>query len=90
MTNDPCQHALEHLYLYLDGELDDVTHTELRSHLEKCAICTGAFDFETQFKQLIREKLMEDVTDDMMARLKAAIQEGGRERRRFAGRRRSR
>jgi mycothiol system anti-sigma-R factor len=74
MTKD-CDEALENLYLYLDSELDSVTSVRIRSHLEDCRGCGPQFDFEGRLKAVVKERLHEDVPDDVVDRVRAAIRE---------------
>lgn len=51
-----CQEALENLYAYLDGELDDVREEEVRAHLDQCAPCLGVSRFETAFLRFLEAR----------------------------------
>ncbi|MFB3051631.1 MAG: mycothiol system anti-sigma-R factor [Acidimicrobiia bacterium] len=74
MTKD-CDEALENLYLYLDSELDSVTSSRIRSHLDECRGCGPQFDFEGRLKAVVRERLHEDVPDAVVDRVRAALHE---------------
>lgn len=69
-----CDEALEHLYLYLDSELDDVSSEKIRSHLEVCQGCSGSFDFEVRLKTVVRERLNERVPEHLVEKVRQAIQ----------------
>lgn len=68
-----CEEALTNLYQYLDRELETVTSEEIRFHLEECSGCLQRFDFEGKLKQVVRERLAEDVPDEFIERLRDAI-----------------
>lgn len=60
MTEDPkdidCREALERLYEYLDGELTPVRAEEVRLHLEHCAPCLAASDFEGAYLRFLEAR----------------------------------
>ena len=72
MSHD-CDEALENLYLYLDSELDHVSFERIRSHLDECTDCVNSFDFEKRLKDVIKERLDEDVPATLVARLREAL-----------------
>lgn len=51
-----CAAAAEHLYEYLDGELDDRLEERIDAHLGACPPCRSLFDFERAFLDVVREK----------------------------------
>ena len=44
-----CGEALEELFEYLDGELDESTRRRVKDHLALCAPCATRADFEKAF-----------------------------------------
>ena len=72
MSND-CDEALENLYLYLDSELDQVSTERIRSHLDECTDCVNSFEFEKRLKDVIKERLNEDVPESLVARVREAL-----------------
>jgi anti-sigma factor (TIGR02949 family) len=50
-----CKQAMARVYEYLDGELDAISHDEVRAHLEKCRRCYPHFDFERMFLDYVHE-----------------------------------
>ena len=72
MSHD-CDEALENLYLYLDSELDQVSSELIQSHLDECTDCVNSFDFEKRLKDVIKERLNEDVPATVVARLREAL-----------------
>ena len=45
-----CNETIERLYHYLDGELTDERRVEIKRHLDDCAPCLDAFDFEAELR----------------------------------------
>ena len=72
-----CEHAVEYVYQYLDGETTWVHRARIRYHLKKCVQCDGAFDFETRLKAVIRERGRDEPPAELIDRLRALIQEDG-------------
>ena len=73
--NHNCDDSLENLYLYLDAELDQVNSDSIRSHLDECSDCFGSFDFEQRLRQVVHDRLQEQVPANLVNRIKAAIHE---------------
>ena len=74
MSDMECQEAIEQLYEYLDGVLDDDRRVTIRHHLDECGYCLGAFGFETELRQVIALRCVERVPDDLRARIAAQIE----------------
>ena len=53
--HDPtnCGEALRQLYVFLDGELTPDLRTVIRTHLDRCACCLEAFDFEAELRVVV-------------------------------------
>ncbi len=48
-----CAAVLERVYDYLDGELDDLSHEEIRNHLDECSPCLRQFGLEHAVKLVV-------------------------------------
>lgn len=48
-THVDCDAALERLFDYLDGELDDSFEARLKEHVQRCKPCLERADFERRF-----------------------------------------
>ena len=72
MSRD-CDDALANLYNYIDAELDGLDADKVRTHLEACEGCDRPFDFERRLREVIRDRLDEEVPEVFVARLKAAL-----------------
>ena len=78
-----CNETIERLYHYLDGELTDERRTEIKRHLDDCAPCLGAFDFESDLRTLIANRCKDHVPDSLRQKVHDAILE--EERRQASG-----
>jgi len=70
---DPCQEAIGTLYGFLDGELTADRRLQIQHHLEECAPCFQAFDFEAELKVLIARKCRDEVPDSLRRRVADAL-----------------
>jgi mycothiol system anti-sigma-R factor len=71
--SDECREAIHRLYHYLDGELDDAKRALIRQHLDECAPCYRAFDFEAELRRLVAEKCREQLPPGLLERIARAI-----------------
>jgi mycothiol system anti-sigma-R factor len=60
-----CQQAMQTLYHFLDGELTDDRRKVIQRHLEDCAPCLEAFDFEAELKVVIARNCHDPVPDHL-------------------------
>jgi mycothiol system anti-sigma-R factor len=74
-----CQEAIETLYNFLDGELTDRRRSEIQLHLEECAPCLEAFDFEAELKLIIARKCRDQVPSNLRDRVHEALLKASRE-----------
>lgn len=72
MTDD-CDAALDELYQYLDGELDDAARARIEQHLNGCSPCLEAFDFESDLRRLIADRCRDRVPEALRARIQAVL-----------------
>lgn len=71
-----CEAALEQLFDFLDGELDDSLEAELKVHVERCKPCFDRADFERRFLEVIataraEERCPKALKDRVIATLRA-------------------
>lgn len=64
-----CQQALDRLYRFLDGQLDDERKSAIRSHLDSCGHCLEAFSFEAELKSVIARRAVSPVPQDLKERI---------------------
>ena len=74
--HDPtdCGEALRQLYGFLDGELTPDRRTTIRTHLDRCACCLEAFDFEAELRVVVSTCCRRDeVPEELRVRVVQAI-----------------
>ena len=74
---DPCQEAIATLYSFLDGELTSDRRALIQHHLDDCAPCFHAFDFEADLKALIARKCRDEVPQALRNRVAEALRAEG-------------
>ena len=70
-----CQEAIDTLYHFLDGELTAERRVEIAQHLEDCAPCLDAFDFEAELRIVIARKCRDQVPEALRERVYRALME---------------
>ena len=71
-----CEQALEHVYEYLDGELDAEMTDRVREHIEVCKRCYPYFNFERIFLDHIRSKgLRRERSERLEAKIRELLRE---------------
>lgn len=68
-----CDDARHTLYSFLDGECTPEIQVQIRQHLEDCAPCFEAYDFEAELKQVIGRKCTEQAPDALTEKILAAL-----------------
>jgi anti-sigma factor (TIGR02949 family) len=76
-----CGDALRRLHEFLDGELTAERRHLIRTHLDACACCLEAFDFEAELRVVISTCCRDDaVPEGLRLRVVAALEELGEAR----------
>jgi len=72
-----CGEALEELFEFLDGELDEPTRRRVKDHLALCAPCSTRADFEKAFLNAVASArdAGEPVSEKTRSRILAALDE---------------
>jgi mycothiol system anti-sigma-R factor len=70
-----CDEAVHQLYHYLDGELTEEKRQQITEHLDLCAPCAGAADFEAELRRVIANRCKDHVPDSLMQKIATAIDE---------------
>jgi mycothiol system anti-sigma-R factor len=78
MTGGDCQDALHTLYHFLDGELTAERRAAIQNHLDHCAPCLQAFDFEVELKMAVARSCRDQVPDSLRERIAAALAEASK------------
>lgn len=71
--HENCSDAVQRLYHFLDGELDEVRVADIRRHLDECLPCLEAFDFEAELRQMVARRCRDSVPDTVRLRIITAI-----------------
>jgi mycothiol system anti-sigma-R factor len=74
-----CDEAVHQLYHYLDGELTDERRGQIADHLNFCAPCGGAAEFEAELRQVIANRCKDHVPESLIRRIAEAIDEESRQ-----------
>ena len=69
-----CRSFLARLYLYLDGEIDELSKADIDRHLQACTGCEQHLLFERDLKALVRRKCSEQPDAILIERLRVEIQ----------------
>lgn len=69
-----CNETLQELYEYLDGQLNDDIRHQIKSHLDDCSPCLGAYDFEAELRQVVRNRCVDQVPQSLRDRIARAIE----------------
>lgn len=69
MAVDDCQDALHTLYSFLDGELTAERRAAIQHHLDQCAPCLRAFDWEAELKMVVARSCRDQVPDHLRMRI---------------------
>ncbi|HVA75322.1 MAG TPA: mycothiol system anti-sigma-R factor [Acidimicrobiales bacterium] len=75
-----CNDALQTLYHYLDGELTPERRTAIQRHLNQCAPCLHAFDFEAELKVVIARSCRDQVPAALRRRVAEVIEQASKSR----------
>jgi anti-sigma factor RsiW len=68
---DPCDWCEEVLQPYLDRDLNATEVAEVEHHLAACVWCEKRFKFETDFRRLVRQAVIEPMDPALKAKLSA-------------------
>jgi len=71
-----CREALDRVYIYLDGEIEDLDKTRIRQHLDDCAPCLRQYGIEQEVKILVARCCgSETASSELRARVLTRIAE---------------
>src|SRR3954449_10798420 len=71
-----CREALDRVYTYLDGEIDEQDYTRIREHLDDCAPCLRQYGIEQEVKVLVARCCgSETASTELRARVLTRISE---------------
>ncbi|ACZ31506.1 anti-sigma factor [Xylanimonas cellulosilytica DSM 15894] len=64
-----CEHALVHLYEYLDSEMTPADEQRMRDHLAHCTPCLAELSAEELVKQLVKRSCAERAPEALRLRI---------------------
>lgn len=70
-----CGAALDTLYRFLDGALDDDRRAAIRGHLDDCGHCLETYAFETEVRQMVAARAVERVPDGLRERIASRLRQ---------------
>jgi mycothiol system anti-sigma-R factor len=68
-----CAEAVERLYYFLDGELTIERRAVIQRHLDECADCIEAYEFEAELRLAVSRGCREQVPDELRQRIALAL-----------------
>jgi len=68
-----CEHALKHLYEYLDSEMTSEDEVRMRAHVAHCSPCLAELSAEELVKQLVRRSCHEQAPAELRLRIQAQL-----------------
>jgi mycothiol system anti-sigma-R factor len=68
-----CEEVLEHLFTYVDQELDAEKKAEVDQHMERCRGCFSRAEFEKRFKARLIEIGVSEAPERARQRVRSLI-----------------
>ena len=68
-----CEEVLQHLFSYLDGEIDAEKRAQIDRHLEECRGCFSRSEFEKALRARIRELGEDKAPQSLQQRVRSLI-----------------
>jgi anti-sigma factor (TIGR02949 family) len=68
-----CEEVINHLFEYLDGEIDAEKRRQISRHLEECRGCFSRAEFEKALRQKVKELGRQEPPRSLQRRLKVLI-----------------
>ena|ERR687890_1352970 len=68
-----CEHALEHLYEYLDSEMTPEDEQRMRAHVAHCSPCLAELSVEELVKRLVRRSCAERAPETLRVRIREQL-----------------
>jgi len=73
-TSLSCEDVLDHLFAYLDGELDAVIGEDIERHLEACRGCFSRAEFERRLRAKLAEAAAVEAPEALRRRIRLLIE----------------
>ena len=72
-TDIPCEHVIQRVWDYLDGEIDAEQKERIRQHLELCDHCRDQYTFEGAFLRSM-SRLLDDGGGERVESLRVRVE----------------
>lgn len=69
----PCEEVIEHIFAFLDEELDDETTERIEAHLQRCRDCFTRAEFEKHLRARVRDAAAAKAPDTLHRRIRDII-----------------
>ncbi len=69
-----CREAVEELYVFLDGQLDDTRRSTIQRHIDDCSHCLDTFDFHLELKMVVSKRCQTELPAGLRDRVLAALE----------------
>jgi mycothiol system anti-sigma-R factor len=73
-----CAEAVQQLWDYLDGVVEDANRERIEEHLAFCRRCCGELEFAEELRRFLTTHASDELPADVRARLTATLDELGR------------
>jgi anti-sigma factor RsiW len=70
-----CTQAVNQLWEYLDGTVDDAERGLIDEHLARCRRCCGELEFARELRATLADAAHDDLPDDVLHRLHQTLEE---------------
>lgn len=68
-----CEELMEHLFEFLDAELDDSDCHRFRRHAQECPTCNQAADAEQHIREIVRRSCAEVAPSTLKVRIRSQL-----------------
>jgi mycothiol system anti-sigma-R factor len=72
-----CSEAVNQLWEYLDGTVEDSDRRAIEEHLSVCQRCCGELEFAEELRRFLADSAHQEIPDDVRARLNTVLKELG-------------
>ncbi|SDS29292.1 mycothiol system anti-sigma-R factor [Paraoerskovia marina] len=72
-SESDCEHAIGHLYEFLDSEMTADDEARMRAHMAHCAPCLAELSAEELVKSLVRRSCSEQAPESLHLRIRAQL-----------------
>lgn len=70
-----CEQVIERLFVYLDGELEDVSQETIDRHLAHCRDCFTRAEFEKRLRRRVADSVSTQAPERLRSRVRALLDE---------------